>query len=104
MIIAIAPPATSLVRFTRLLPPALIVSLAAPTLCMLMQVIPLPARALANPIWESASAGLNQRLSGVISIDIGATLLSLARYCAVLAVALVTTLLALDRQRAARAH
>ena len=65
-------------------------------------MIPLPAHALANPIWASASGALNQRLSGVISIDIGATLLSLARYSAVLAAALVTTALALDRQRAAQ--
>ena len=102
MIIAIALPAINLIRFTRLLRPILVVVLAAPVLWMLVQVIPLPAHALANPIWASASGALNQRLSGVISIDIGATLLSLAHYCAVLAAAVVATALALDRQRAAQ--
>jgi len=102
MIIAIALPAMNLIRFTRLLRPILVVVLAAPVLWMLVQVIPLPAHALANPIWASASGALNQRLSGVISIDIGATLLSLAHYCAVLAAAVVATALALDRQRAAQ--
>ena len=102
MVTAIALPATNLSRFVRLLRPILVVVLAAPVLWMLGQVIPLPAHALANPIWASASGALNQRLSGVISIDIGATLLSLAQYSAVLAAALVTTALVLDRQRAAQ--
>jgi hypothetical protein len=102
MIIAIALPAMNLIRFRRLLRPTLIVVLAAPVLWMLVQVIPLPAHALANPIWASASGALNQRFSGVISIDIGATLLSLVQYCGVLAAALVTTAVALDRQRAAQ--
>jgi hypothetical protein len=102
MIIAVALPAMNLFRFSRLLRPILVVVLAAPVLWMLVQVIPLPAHALANPIWASASGALNQRFSGVISIDIGATLLSLVRYCAVLAAALVTTAVALDRQRAAQ--
>lgn len=100
MIVAVAMPAMNLIRFRRLLRPTLIVVLAAPVLWMLVQVMPLPAHALANPIWASASGALNQRLSGVISIDIGATLLSLAWYCAVLAAAVVTTAVALDRQRA----
>src|SRR6516225_8959159 len=102
MIIAVALPATNLIRFRRLLRPILVAVLAAPVMWMLVQVIPLPAHALANPIWASASGALNQRLSGVISIDVGATLLSLARYCAVLAATLVTTAVALDRQRAAQ--
>ena len=102
MVTAIALPVTNLSRFARLLSPILVVVLAAPMLWMLVQVVPLPGHALANPIWASASAALNQRLSGVISIDIGATLLSLARYSAVLAAALVTMALALDRQRAAQ--
>jgi hypothetical protein len=43
-----------------------------------------------NPIWASSSSALNQRLAGTITVDIGATLLSLAQYCAVVAAALVT--------------
>jgi hypothetical protein len=100
MILAVALPVTSLVRITRLLRPVLLVALAAPAIWMLLQVIPLP-HALINPIWASTSAALNERLQGVISVDIGDTLLSLARYCAVIAIAVVTAAVALDRERAA---
>jgi hypothetical protein len=60
----------------------------------------MPAGALANPIWASAAAALNQQLAGAVTVDIGATLLSLTQYCAVVAAALVTAAVALDRQRA----
>jgi len=100
MILAIALPVTSLGRLTRLLRPVLILALAAPAGWMLLQVIPLP-HGLTNPIWASASAALNERLPGVISIDVGDTLLSLARYCAVIGVAIITAAVALDRERAA---
>jgi hypothetical protein len=100
MILAIALPVTRLDRFTRLLRPLLVLALAAPAVWMFLQVLPLP-RALTNPIWASASVALNERLPGVISIDIGDTLLSLARYCAVIAVALIAAAVALDRERAA---
>jgi hypothetical protein len=43
---------------------------------------------------------LDQPLVGAISLDIGATLLSLARYCAILAAAFVTATVTLNRQRA----
>jgi hypothetical protein len=59
LIIIIALPATKLIRFTRLLRPILVVVLAAPVLWMLVQVIPRPAHALANPIWASASDALS---------------------------------------------
>lgn len=99
MIMAIALPVNNLNRFTRLLRPALLL-LAAPALFMLLQVIPIPWRGLANPIWASASAALNQRFSGAITVDIGATLLSLAQYVAVIAAAVLTAAVTLDRQRA----
>jgi hypothetical protein len=100
MVMAVALPVTSLGRLTRLLRPVLILALAAPAACMLLQVIPVP-HPLTNPIWASTSAALNERLNGVISIDVGATLLSFARYCTVIAVALCTAAVALDRERAA---
>lgn len=100
MITAIALPVASLTRLTRLLRPALIVVLAAPALWMLLQVCPMPARALANPIWASAAAALNQQFAGAITVDIGATLLSLVQYGAVVAAALLTAAVTLDRQRA----
>ena len=100
--IAIAMSANRLARFSRLLRPSLIFALAAPALWMLLQVIPMPAHRLVNPIWASASAALNQPLAGTITVDVGATLLSLAQYCVVVAAALVSAAVALDGQRAAR--
>src|ERR1700742_2729140 len=47
MMIAIALPVSSLARLARLLSPALLVVLAAPALWMLLQVAPMPVRALA---------------------------------------------------------
>jgi hypothetical protein len=91
MIMAIALPVTRLGRFIRLLRPVLILVVAAPALWMLLQMIPMPVRALANPIWASASAALHQPLAGKIAVDVGATLLSLAQYLAVFAAALVTS-------------
>ena len=100
MVISIALPVASLARFAGMLRPVFILVLAVPALWMLLQITPMPADVLVNPIWASASAALNQRLSDTITVDVGATLLSLAHYCAVVAAALVTTAIALDRQRA----
>src|SRR5574337_502171 len=82
---ALVMPAGSLGRFTRLMQPVLIALIAAPALWMVVQILPMPLHALANPIWSSASSALNRPLAGAITIDIGATLLSLAQYCAVVA-------------------
>jgi hypothetical protein len=98
--VALTLPAGDLNRFSRLLGPVAIIGLFIPCLWMLLQVVPMPARSLANPIWASASTALDKQLVGAISLDIGATLLSLARYCAGLAAAFVTAAVALDTQRA----
>jgi hypothetical protein len=98
--VALTLPAGDLNRFSRLLGPAAIIGLFIPCLWMLLQVVPIPARSLANPIWVSASTALDKPFVGAISLDIGATLLSLARYCAGLAAAFVTAAVTLDKQRA----
>jgi len=98
--IALAISANRLTRFSRLLRLPLVLSLAVPALWMLVQVIPMPAHRLVNPIWTSASAALNQSLTGTITVDVGATLLSLAQYCAVVAAAIVSAAVTLDRRRA----
>jgi len=87
-------------RFSRLLRPGAVVVLFIPCLWMLLQVLPAPARSLAHPVWMSASTALDTPFHGAVSLDIGATLLSLAQYCAVLATAFVAATVALDRQRA----
>ncbi|MDB5635073.1 MAG: hypothetical protein JWR49_3928, partial [Tardiphaga sp.] len=86
-------------RFTELVKPVAIV-LAIPCIWMLIQIVPLPSRSLINPAWLSTSIALGKPVIGTISLDIGATLLSLARYCFIATIAIVTTAVALDRQRA----
>jgi hypothetical protein len=73
---------------------------AVPTLWMLIQVLPLGTIGLAHPIWESAAAALGRPVAGSISIDPGATLISLARYLSVAAIVLVAAAVAVDRNRA----
>ncbi len=87
-------------RFSRLLAPTALIALFIPCLWMLLQVLPISIRSLANPVWVSASTALDKPFVGAISLDIGATLLSLARYCAILAAAFVTATVTLNRQRA----
>ena len=87
-------------RFSRLLKPEAVIVLFIPCLWMLLQVLPAPIRSLAHPVWVSASTALDTPFFGAVSVDIGATLLSLARYCTVLATAFVAATVALDRQRA----
>jgi hypothetical protein len=88
-----------LARLTHLTRP--ITALAClPALWMLIQVVPLPGGWLAHSIWESASSALSRPVEATISVDIGATLLSLCWYAMALAAALATTAVALDRQKA----
>src|SRR5712672_283520 len=98
--VALALSTSELGRFSRLLGPTALIVLFIPCLWMLLQVLPISIRSLANPVWMSASTTLDKPLVGAISLDIGATLLSLARYCAILAAAFVTATVTLDKQRA----
>jgi hypothetical protein len=98
--VALALQAGDLNRLSRLLRPSAILALFVPCVWMLLQVVPIPIRALANPIWASASAALDEPLVGAISLDIGATLLSLAHYCAGLAAAFMAAAVTLTKQRA----
>jgi hypothetical protein len=70
-----------------------------PAFSILFQVLPLKTVGLANPIWDSAAAAVGRHLGGSISIDPGATLVSLARYLSVAAIALVAAAVAVDRYR-----
>ncbi|WP_213739128.1 hypothetical protein [Bradyrhizobium sp. dw_411] len=96
--VALTLPSTALNRLSRLLKTATVIVLI-PCFWMLIQVLPAPGR-LANPVWASAATALDMPFLGAVSLDIGATLLSLAHYCVALATALVTATIALDRQRA----
>jgi len=86
-------------RLTTLLKP-ITPFLLLPCVWMLFQVVPVASQWLAHPAWMSASAALGKPFLGTVSLDIGATLLCIARYSLMLAIAVVTTATALDRQRA----
>jgi hypothetical protein len=73
---------------------------AIPAVWMLVQVMPLQSVALDHPIWKSASAALGQQLSGSVSIDPGATLLTLTRYLSAAAITFAAAAVAIDRSRA----
>lgn len=109
LVLAIAATATALValtldadkfhRLATLLNPIAPV-LLIPCIWMLFQIVPVSDHWLAHPAWASASAALGKPSMGAISLDIGATLLCLARYSLILAVGIMTATVALDRQRA----
>jgi hypothetical protein len=77
-------------------PTAIVIAL--PVVWILIQLLPL--KAIAHPIWTSAEEALGQPIRGSISIDIGATVLTLGQYLTIVAVALLSAAVAVDRQRA----
>lgn len=92
----------AIVRFAQLLRPLLVLTLLAPALWMALQLVPIPVRGLGNPIWATASVALNEPLAERLTVDIRATMLAAAHYSAVVALALLSAVVALDRQRAAQ--
>ena len=88
-------------RLVVLLRPALSAMLLTPLAWMVVQLVPTPLGWLSNSVWASTSSALNLPIAGSISVDIGATLLAVAMYCAVLATALTVAALASDKRSAA---
>ena len=73
---------------------------AVPVLIILIQLMPLMSLGLANPIWQSAVTALSRPVLGSITVDAGATLISLARYLSLAGLSFVTAAVAIDRRRA----
>jgi hypothetical protein len=73
---------------------------AVPVLVIIIQFIPLRSIGLANPIWQSAADTLSRQVLGSITIDPGATLISLARYFSIVALVFVAAAIGIDRRRA----
>lgn len=86
-------------RLTQLVEPVAPL-LLIPCIWMFVQIVPIPGPWLTHPAWASASTALGKPLIGAISLDIGATLLSLAQYSLIVSVAIISTAVSLDRQRA----
>lgn len=86
-------------RLATLLKP-LAAILLIPCAWILFQLVPVGGHWLAHPAWTSAAAALGKPFPGAVTLDIGATLLGLARYVLLLAIAIVAAAVALDRQHA----
>ena len=71
---------------------------AVPAIWMLLQVIPLGV--LTNSIWNSAAIAIGHPIAGAISIDIGAGVMALGQYATLIAIAVLSAAVAVDRQRA----
>ncbi len=71
---------------------------AIPALWIVVQILPL--RPIAHPIWNSAAGALGHPLAGSISIDFGASVMALGLYLSIIAIALLSAAVAVDRQRA----
>jgi hypothetical protein len=97
-LIVLTLPAGEFRRLGTLWKPLALVALI-PGIWMLVQIAPVPGW-LGHSAWTSASVALAEPLAGTITLDIGETLLGLGRYSLALAVAIVATAVALDRQRA----
>ncbi|WP_091953829.1 hypothetical protein [Bradyrhizobium shewense] len=67
-----------------------------------LQLVPIPFGGFGNPIWATASATLNEPIAARFTVDFRATMLSLAQYNVIVATALVSAIVSLERQRAAQ--
>ncbi|WP_448034159.1 hypothetical protein [Bradyrhizobium liaoningense] len=74
------------------------VVVALPALWMLVQMLPLPFGA--HSLWVYANQALDQQAFGHISIDLGATMLSLAFYLTNISLIVVALFVARDRKKA----
>jgi hypothetical protein len=72
-----------------------------PAVWMFIQILPLGAIGLAHIIWETAQQALGTHIIGSITIDTGATLISLCRYFSTVCIVFVSCAIAVDRDRAA---
>jgi hypothetical protein len=76
------------------------IAAAVPALWLAIQLLPLGSIGLSHQIWNNAEAALGRPTRGSISIDIGATLVSLCRYLCAVAVLFLAIAVAIDRRRA----
>jgi hypothetical protein len=86
-------------RLVELLWPVAIIAFI-PAIWISIQIVPISITGWAHPGWTSAAAALGRSIAGTISIDIGATVLSLSRYFCFMGVVLLSTAVSIDRTRA----
>ena len=78
----------------------LLVILVVPAICVALQLAPIPIRGSGNPIWATASAALNVSLAERLTVDTGATVRAFQHYGTAVALALIATVVSLDKPRA----
>jgi tryptophan-rich sensory protein len=98
IVVAIKLPQSEAQHLARVFPRPLVVIAAVPALLMLVQMLPL--QFLANPVWTSVSAAFPRGITGSISVDIGATAISLSRYLSVVGAVVLSAAVSTDRSRA----
>lgn len=94
---AIGPNAT--MHVSRLLRPIALVA-GVPAIWMVIQILPLSVLGLSNPAWDSAGLALGHPIGGRISVDLGATLLSLCNYLSMASIMVTSIVVTSDRRRA----
>jgi hypothetical protein len=87
-------------RLMLVIKPSVCLVLIIPILVILIQIVPLSTGRLANAAWSITSNALGFPVAGSITIDTGATLISLAQYCAAAATAVAVAGVTLDRRMA----
>jgi len=76
----------------------LVIAVALPAVLMIFQMLPLPF--LANPVWTSVSPGFEHGITGSISVDVGATAMTLVRYLSAAGMVLLAGAVGINRERA----
>jgi hypothetical protein len=77
-----------------------VIMLAVPAIWMLVQTLATPFDGLMHPIWATAAAALGTPMFGRMSIDPGATFLSIGRYLCAIGILVATAAATVDRRRA----
>ncbi|MBH5398246.1 hypothetical protein HZZ13_10645 [Bradyrhizobium sp. CNPSo 4010] len=98
--IAVFASSSAIACLVRRLSPFLLVILVVPAIYMALQLAPIPIQGSGNPIWATASAALNVSLAERLTVDTGATVRAFLHYGTAVALALIATVVALDKQRA----
>src|SRR5262245_24879761 len=70
---------------------------AIPAIWLIIQMMPLPIKSWAHPIWRSAETALGAPIASGITIDPGATLVAICRYSSAIAILFLTTAVTIDR-------
>ncbi len=92
-------PKTRVNLFWSVLIPLLCI-LSMPAGYLIFQMLPIPG--VSHPAWASAASALNIRLRGVVTLDEGATFLTLARYCGFCGLLVLTMIVSMSHSRAER--